>query len=135
EAGLSTYELSIVPVLWLATQRRNHRMFQQISELCIARKLCGDGGIEPELRITGTYKKRKYRVQYAESDFAFLCRMLEDAGISFYFEQGEPATLLALSDAPQSRQARASGLPFKEHPTAVDREHVTRVHVAQRVRP
>ena len=31
--GLSTYQVSIVPALWLATQRRNYRMFQQLSEL------------------------------------------------------------------------------------------------------
>jgi len=35
DAGLSTYELTLVPTLWLATQRRNHRMFQQLSELAI----------------------------------------------------------------------------------------------------
>src|SRR5512140_3122811 len=29
ETGLSTYQVTIVPTLWLATQRRNHRMFQQ----------------------------------------------------------------------------------------------------------
>src|ERR1700744_2288513 len=31
ETGLSTYELEIVPILWLAGQRRNHRMFQFLS--------------------------------------------------------------------------------------------------------
>src|SRR4029079_5872063 len=134
EAGLSTYELSIVPVLWLATQRRNHRMFQQISELCIARKLCGDGGIEPELRITGTYKTRKYRVQYAESDFAFLSRMLEDAGISYYFEQGDAETRLVLSDAPQSNEPRPAPIAFKDRPaTTLDREYATAVRIGQRV--
>jgi type VI secretion system secreted protein VgrG len=136
ETGLSTYRLTLVPALWLLTQRRNHRMFQQLSELDIARKILGEWGIEPVLRIAGAYKKRKYRVQYAESDFAFLCRMLEDAGISFYFEQGDPETRLVLSDAPQASAPRANGLPFKDHPTASwDREMATEVRVGRRVRP
>src|SRR5690242_20140569 len=33
EARLWTYELTIVPSLWFATQRRNHRIFQQMSAL------------------------------------------------------------------------------------------------------
>jgi type VI secretion system secreted protein VgrG len=134
EAGLSTYELSLVPALWLLTQRRNYRMFQQISEPDIVRQLLGEWEITPEVRFTGTYKKRKYRVQYGESDYALLCRMLEDAGISFYFEEGE-ATRLVLSDAPQAIEARAATLPYREHPTAADREHVTRVRLGKQVRP
>ena len=58
-----------------------------------------------------TYKKRKYRVQYGESDFAFMCRMLEDAGISFYFEQQGEETKLVLSDAPADERARAPPNP------------------------
>jgi type VI secretion system secreted protein VgrG len=135
ETGLSTYEITIVPTLWLATQRRNHRMFQQLSELDIARKLLAEWGIEPELRIAGTYRKREYRVQYAESDYAFLCRMLEDAGISFFFEQGDTETRLVLTDAPQSVEARPS-IPFRDNPTtSLDREYVTKLHVGQQVRP
>ncbi|APR78303.1 Hypothetical protein A7982_03650 [Minicystis rosea] len=135
EAGLSTYQLHIVPALWLSTQRRNHRMFQQLSELDIARKILREWGVDPELRISGTYKKREYRVQYAESDFAFVSRMLEEAGISFFFEQGDSETRLVLSDAPQSGEARPS-LHFEDKPTrAVAREYVTEVRVGQRVRP
>jgi type VI secretion system secreted protein VgrG len=135
ERGLSTYQITIVPTLWLTTQRRNHRMFQQLSELDIARKLLAEWGIEPSIRITGIYRKRKYRVQYAESDFAFLCRMLEDAGISFYFDPSESETKLVLSDAPQSNEPRAADIPFRDHPTLADRVHVTKVHIGQQVRP
>jgi type VI secretion system secreted protein VgrG len=134
ETGLSTYHLHLVPTLWLATQRRNHRMFQQMSELEIARALLAEWGITPDLRITGRYKKREYRVQYAESDFAFLSRMLEDAGISFFFEQGEAETRLVLSDAPHLDAPRPP-IAFRDRPTAADREHVTRVSLAQRIRP
>jgi type VI secretion system secreted protein VgrG len=136
ETGVSTYELTLVPPLWFATQRRNHRIFQQISELDIAKKILAEWGIEPEYRVTGTYKTRKFRVQYAESDFAFLSRMLEDAGISYYFEQGDTQTRLVLSDAPQASERRHAPIAFKDNPTtSPDREYVTHVRVGQRVRP
>src|SRR5262249_33090645 len=77
ETGLSTYELTLVPKLWLATQRRNHRMFQLKTEVEITLDLLKEWGIEPTLRLAGKYKKRKYRLQYGESDYTFICRMLE----------------------------------------------------------
>jgi type VI secretion system secreted protein VgrG len=136
EAGLSTYRLSIVPSLWLLTQRRNYRIFQQMSEPDIAKKMLDEWGIEAELKIDkAAYKKRKYRVQYAESDYAFICRMLEDAGISFYFEQKEKASVLVLSDAPQSNEARSAMIPFRDSPTSAEREHVTDLRVGRKVRP
>ena len=134
ETGVSTYHLVLVPSLWLTTQRRNHRMFQQLSELDIVLEVLDDWGIKPVQRLTSTYKKRKYRVQYGESDFAFISRMLEDAGISFYFERADGVSKLVLADAPQVNKARPS-IPFRDKPTAADREHVTSVRVGRRVRP
>ncbi len=135
ETGLSSYHISIVPTFWLTTQRRNYRMFQQLSEPGIVVKMLSEWGIEPVVKIDkGAYKKRKYRVQYAESDYAFICRMLEDAGISFYFEQQDGETKLVLADAPQSNAAR-SPIAFRDNPTTADKEHVTAVRVARKVRP
>ena len=68
ERGLSIYKLVLVPALWLLTPRRNHRMFQLSSEVDIARKLLGEWGIPTSENLSGTSKKRKYRVQYADSD-------------------------------------------------------------------
>ncbi|MEO7329044.1 MAG: type VI secretion system tip protein TssI/VgrG, partial [Minicystis sp.] len=134
ERGLSTYRLVLVPVLWLMTQRRNHRMFQVQSEVDIARKLLGEWGIPTEESLSGTYKKRKYRVQYGESDFTFLCRMLEDAGISFYFRTEDRDTKLVLHDAPQSNVRRAPPIAFRDNPTVADREHVTAVRIGRSIR-
>jgi type VI secretion system secreted protein VgrG len=137
--GLSTYQFSIVPTLWLLTQRKNHRMFQQISEPDIVLKLLGEWGIAPVVRIDkGAYKKRKYRVQYAESDFTFMSRMLEDAGITFYFEQAGNETKLVLSDAPQADMHRDTTLAFMDDASlikTVGLEFVTSVRIGQRVRP
>ncbi len=131
--GYSTYHFSVVPLFWLATQRRNYRIFQQLSDPDIARKLLGEWGVEHEARFDGgAHKPRKYRVQYAETDYAFVCRLLEDAGISFYFDE---RSTLVLSDAPQRNEARPE-LPF----TAMEQlapltEYVTDVSLGQQVRP
>src|SRR5512132_2864144 len=134
ERGLSTYKLVLVPRLWLLTQRRNHRMFQRQAEIDIARKLLGEWHISTEETLSGTYKKRKYRVQYGESDFTFLCRMLEDAGISFYFKTDDDDTKLVLHDAPQSNALRAP-IAFRDNATDANREHVTEVRIGRSIRP
>ena len=133
ERNLSTYELTLVPTLWLATQRRNHRIFQQMSEVEIAREVLSEWGITPILRLGGVYRKRKYRVQYGETDHAFFCRMLEDAGVSHYFD-GEGESRLVLDDGPQANEPRAP-IAFRDHPTDARLEHVTAVRVGRRVRP
>jgi type VI secretion system secreted protein VgrG len=136
ESGLSTYELTIVPSLWLLSQRRNYRMFQQIAEPDIVKKLLAEWRIEPEVRLSGIYKPRKYRVQYGESDYAFMSRMLEDAGISFRFQEEDGETKLLLTDAPQSNEPREEKIAYRDNPTvARDLEHVTAVRIGQRVRP
>ncbi|EYF02648.1 type VI secretion system Vgr family protein [Chondromyces apiculatus] len=136
QEGLSTYRLTLVPELWLATQRRNHRMFQQLSELDIALLLLDEWSIPTRVKVTSSYKKRKYRVQYAESDYTFLCRLLEDAGISFYFAPaGDGTTEFVLSDAPHREERREPAIPFRDDVSLQHGEHLTRVRVAQQVRP
>ncbi len=135
ERGLCTYRLVLVPSLWLLTQRRNHRIFQRQSELDIVRKLLAEWGVKTTEAITGTQRNREYRVQYGESDFTFLCRMLEDAGVSFHFRTEGGETTLVLSDAPERAAPRDPPIAFRDNPTVAAREHVTRVRVGRSIRP
>jgi type VI secretion system secreted protein VgrG len=137
EEGLTTYELSVVPTLWLLTQRRNHRMFQQVSELEIVIAMLAEWGIEPIVELdAGAYKKRKYRVQYGESDYDFIRRMMEDVGISFFFREVGGETKMVLSDAPQQSAPRDPAIRFADDPSpSPDQEWVTRLEIGQRVRP
>jgi type VI secretion system secreted protein VgrG len=134
ESYLSTYELTLVPTLWLTTQRRNFRMFQLMSEIEIVEQILGEWDIKPVKRLLEGYKKRKYRVQYGETDYAFMCRMLEDAGVSFYFVQDGEEMQLVLDDNPQASKERPA-IKFIERPNASEREYVTDVQVARKVRP
>jgi len=136
EDGVSSYELRIVPTLWLATQRRNYRIFQDQSELDVALAILGEWGIHPKLDLSaGSYKQRRYRVQYAESDFDFLSRMLEDIGVSYHFEQSGGDSRLVLVDAPNRRAPRVA-LPFVSNPNdRIRHEYVTGVRTLRQVRP
>src|SRR5262245_16366665 len=50
-AGKSTYQIGIVPTMWLLTQRRGHRIFQHLSIPDIADKLLKEWSIEPVWQI------------------------------------------------------------------------------------
>jgi len=134
--GRSTYELTIVPRLWLLTQRRGYRVFQHASEVDIALDLLEGWGIEPRLVLARAYDKHGYRAQYGESDYAFLCRMLEDAGVSFYFAPDDGDARLTLSDSPERASLRGEKLPYVQTADlSRDAEHVTALRISQRARP
>ncbi|EYF08059.1 type VI secretion system Vgr family protein [Chondromyces apiculatus] len=132
--GLSTYQIEIAPFLWFLTQSRRNRIFQRLSELEIVEKVLGEWSIPFDKRIVSEHKKRKYRVQYGESDFAFLSRMLEDAGISFYFDPASTDSKLVICDAPQRNEERPP-IRFRDAPMEGDREFVTAVRIGRQVRP
>ncbi len=135
--GLSTYQIEIAPLLWLLTQRSSHRIFQHLSIPDIADVLLAEHAIAPVWEIDrGSYPKLEIKIQYGESDFAFFTRLLEEAGITFLFEDGEAETALVLRDAPQARPVRAASLPYFENAnTAARREYVSEARVGREVRP
>lgn len=134
---LGTYRLIIEPKLWLLTQRRNYRVFQQLSDPEIAVAVLRDWGIDLRTAFEQSlYPARKYRVQYAESDYSFVRRLLEDAGVSFYFEDHEGSSRLVLDDTPHGGELRAQPLTYES--AAIDglrREIAYEVRVKRRLRP
>lgn len=106
ESGLTTYQLTLVPQLWLLSRRTNCRVFQQVTDLDIVKEVLKDWDIDPVVEVTRALKTRKYRVQYQESDYTFVCRMLEAIGVTHFHRQVEGETKLVLSDAPESGEAR-----------------------------
>ncbi len=133
--GLSTYTIEIVPKLWLLSQRRGNRIYQHLSIPDIVTKLLGEWGISPQWRLSGTYPKLEYKVQYAESDYDFMSRLLEEAGIAFTFAEGSSSPVFG--DALQHHEPRAgAAIPFVDTPSeSAEREYVTKVNFGRHVRP
>jgi type VI secretion system secreted protein VgrG len=134
--GLATYDLTVVPRAWLMCERRNYRIFQMMSELDIVLQIFAEWSVPVATRVDpGAYKKRKYKVQYGESDFTFVSRLLEDAGIAYYFQAGAEGSVLVLDDAPHASAQSKPLLPFHDEPGVLPHEYVTKVVVAQQVTP
>ena len=136
--GLSTYFLRIVPELWLLTQKQDYRVFQHLSIPDIAKKILEPWGIQPVVNVDATaHQPQEYRVQYGETDYAFLTRLLEDAGISFLLSQGDKGPRLTLTDKPQGAEARAGGaIPYADNPNPEGgKAFLTKVSVSREMKP
>src|SRR5690606_10913974 len=82
---LSRYRAEVVPWLWFLTRTSDCRIFQEMNALEIVEKIFQEHGfIDFEVKVKGSLPKWEYCVQYRESDFNFVSRILEECGI-FYF--------------------------------------------------
>ncbi len=88
--NLAEYRITLRPWLWLLTQASNNRIFEKQSVPEIIKAVCKAHGFDDILDgLNGTYEDRVYCVQYRESDFSFISRLMEDEGIYYYFEHSE----------------------------------------------
>ena len=96
------YDLTLRPWFWLAGKRRNQRIFHDKTVIEILQELLADysGLGEPalEIKLSQSYPKLEYTVQYRESDLAFARRQMERHGISFHFRHAPGSHTLVLTD-------------------------------------
>jgi type VI secretion system secreted protein VgrG len=105
-----TYEATVHPGLWLLTRASNCRIFQDDSVTDIVKQVCGAYGSDVVLdlgALSQSYAPLPYCVQYRETDFNFVCRLLEAAGIYFYFAHSAGRHTMVLADSYSAHQAIA----------------------------
>jgi type VI secretion system secreted protein VgrG len=99
--GYIVYRATMVPWAWLLTLFNDCRIFQNKSVPDIVTQVFSDRGFTDFAnRLTGTYNPREYTVQYRETDFNFISRLLEDEGIFYFFEHTTDKHILVLADKP-----------------------------------
>src|SRR5207237_567632 len=83
---LRSHRAVVVPWLWLLTQTASCRVFEDQGVLDIIEAiLAGYPFAEYTPALTRSHPGRERCVQYRETDFHFLSRMLEEEGIFYFF--------------------------------------------------
>ena len=134
------YIATVRPWLWFLTRTADCRIFQDMKVPDIIKAVFADHpSADFKLELTGTYRKWTYCVQYRETDFNFVSRLMEQEGIAYYFRHSEGHDTLVLTDS-TSKHTPVSGyekLSYigPEQQVQPDHEHVRAWDFAQEVQP
>jgi type VI secretion system secreted protein VgrG len=118
QAGFTTHRLRIVPRVHRLTLNHACEVFLDKSVVDIARELLGRVGLGPtdvaDRLLRAPPEADAFRLQYAETDFAFVSRLLERAGIAYTFDHASGKDVLVLSDENKAFPAAVgpSAIPY-----------------------
>jgi type VI secretion system secreted protein VgrG len=99
EGGLRQYRAEVVPWLWFLTCTADCRIFQKKTAPKIIEQIFKDLGFTAyENALKATYAEREYCVQYRETDFHFVSRLMEQEGIFYFFRHENGKHTLVLAD-------------------------------------
>lgn len=94
------YQVSLRPWLWLLSRTSDCRIFQNRTVPDIIKQVFRDLGFSDfEDSLSQTYREWEYCVQYRESSFDFVSRLMEQEGIYYYFRHEKNRHVLVLADA------------------------------------
>jgi type VI secretion system secreted protein VgrG len=103
------YQATLRPWLWLLTRTADCRIFPDPKEAesktvpdIIKDVFRKNGFSDFKERLNGAYKAREYCVQYRETDFNFVSRLMEEEGIYYYLKHEDGKHFVVLSDSTTS---------------------------------
>ncbi len=115
----AVYQLTVEPDLWPMKRDRNLRIFQGQTVPQIVKTLLGEYQVNVEDKLTGSYRVWDYCVQYQESSFDFISRLMELEGIAYYFRHEADRHVLVLGDAATENQPFSGyeTIPYHQTPS------------------
>ena len=100
EREVSFYAADVRPWLWFLTCSKDSRVFQNLTAPDIIKKVFNDMGFSDfRTSLSGTYLKREYCIQYGETSYDFVARLMEEEGITYYFDHTGAKEVLVLGDS------------------------------------
>jgi type VI secretion system secreted protein VgrG len=124
---------------WFLSRTADCRIFQEMTVPDIIKKVFADhptAMVKDEL--TGSYPTWNYCVQYRETDLNFVCRLMEEEGIYFFFTHDDGKHSLVLADSYSAHAAcQADPIPFiaPEDLARPDIEHIGAWSLTREIQP
>jgi type VI secretion system secreted protein VgrG len=114
---LARYRATVVPWFWFLTRVADCRIFQEKTVPEIIQQIFRDRGFTDfENGLSGTYRTWEYCVQYRETDFNFLSRLMEQEGIYYFFKHENDKHSLVLADSASAHGPYPEFEQLKYHP-------------------
>lgn len=141
EGRRAAYRLTLAPRLWSLTLKSNCRIFQKKSVKDILKAILAEHGISgqdyDDSGLSGNYEKKEFLVQYRETDFNFVSRVMEQEGIYYFFKHRNGGHTMCVMDA-KGAHKEVPGLekiPFMQPSGAhvTDGDHIRRWNVTSQV--
>ncbi|MGH9901415.1 MAG: type VI secretion system Vgr family protein, partial [Pyrinomonadaceae bacterium] len=133
------YRATLVPWTWLLTRTTDCRIFQNKTVPDIIEKIFDERGFKDyKNELSGSFTEREYCVQYRETSFNFVSRLMQEEGIFYYFRHEEDTHTLVLANNPSAfkpcpNQAEARYEPVEG--AGYTEDVVTQWSIGQEVRP
>ncbi len=134
ESRHALYELTLRPWLHLATLTTDCKVFQDKTPVEVIEAVLADYPFASTKRLIETYSQRDYTVQYNETDFEFISRLMQEWSINFHFEHSGGVHRLIWNDhngafqvtqGDQDKGASAyHSIPFYPLGHKIDREYI-----------
>ncbi|NWA07233.1 type VI secretion system Vgr family protein [Pseudomonas gingeri] len=139
QGQFASYSVTLRPWLWLLTRTSDCRIFQHQSIPQIIKQVFRDLGFSDfEDVLSQPYREWEYCVQYRESSFDFVSRLMEQEGIYYYFRHEKDRHVLVLADAYGAHHPAPGYESLPYYPPDGqhrERDHLNGWHLAQEVQP
>ncbi|XTZ38651.1 type VI secretion system Vgr family protein [Salmonella enterica] len=135
----AVYQLTVEPDLWPMKRDRNLRIFQAQTVPQIVKTLLSEYQVNFEDKLTGSYRVWEYCVQYQESSFDFISRLMELEGIAYHFRHEADKHTLVLTDAATQHEPFSGYeiIPYHQTPSggSTDEEGISQWALEDSVTP
>jgi len=138
ESRFVHYHAVLVPWLWNLTLAADCWIFQEKTVPDIIQEVFRNRGCSDfKLKLSQNYPKRDYCVQYRETDFDFVSRLMEEEGIFYFFEQADGQHTLIMADSPGAHQPCPGqpSLPYNPQAGPLGTDSVSDWLEEQEIRP
>ncbi len=136
------YRATLRPWFWFLTRTRDCRIFQEKTVPDIIKEIFDEHGFSDyEEALSGSYRTWEYCVQYRESAFDFVSRLMEQEGIYYYFKHEDGRHVLVISDSYSSHDTLVGHAEVPYYPPVAsgearrrEQEHVFEWRVAHQAK-
>ncbi|WP_426133029.1 type VI secretion system Vgr family protein [Pseudomonas sp. PWP3-1b2] len=139
QGQFASYQVTLRPWLWLLSRTSDCRIFQNLSIPQIIKQVFRDLGFSDfEDALSRPYREWEYCVQYRETSFEFVSRLMEQEGIYYFFRHEQDRHVLVLADAYGAHTTvpgYASVPYYPKDEQQRERDHMHNWHLAQEVQP